>query len=189
MPSPTLTRRALIAGAGTTLASAAIAAPHVSAAHSDGACSLPFPDETDGLVGLPLAAVHVERAIQAMALVTIGRWQVTITSGDADQNWWFKRILADRKDPLLDVIQAYRDGLDDFNALSGASDEERDAYASISYAPPMAVLDGWEKPATTLKGAVEALRLAVDENADFASSDMVCSMLYAALAYFDPATA
>lgn len=34
MPSPTLTRRVLLAGAGTAIASAALAAPYVNAAHS-----------------------------------------------------------------------------------------------------------------------------------------------------------
>lgn len=41
MSLPTLTRRALLAGAGTVVASAALAAPYVSAAHSEEVCSLP----------------------------------------------------------------------------------------------------------------------------------------------------
>ncbi|HTN60233.1 MAG TPA: hypothetical protein VL147_01605 [Devosia sp.] len=45
----TLTRRALLAGAGTTIASAAIAVPYVNAAHADEVCGLPLdaasPDE------------------------------------------------------------------------------------------------------------------------------------------------
>ncbi|MHA6690563.1 hypothetical protein [Devosia sp. A449] len=41
MPSPTFTRRALIAGAGTAVASAAIAVPYVIAAHSAEVCGLP----------------------------------------------------------------------------------------------------------------------------------------------------
>lgn len=40
MPSPTLTRRALIAGGGTAVASAALAVPYASAAHSEEVCSL-----------------------------------------------------------------------------------------------------------------------------------------------------
>lgn len=44
MPSPTLTRRALIAGAGTAAASTALAIPYVNAAHSNEVCSLSVVD-------------------------------------------------------------------------------------------------------------------------------------------------
>lgn len=135
MPSPTLTRHALIAGAGTVIASAALAVPYLNAVRADEVCSL--------------------------------------------------RV----DDPLLDAIADYRRGLANFEALTGVSDQERDAFADISYAPPMAILDEWDRPAATLEGAIEALRMAVDENRDSKGSDMVTSMLYAALAYFDPATA
>ncbi|MET3925967.1 hypothetical protein [Devosia sp. 2618] len=40
MPSPTLTRRALIAGAGTAVVSAALAAPYVNAVRGDEVCSI-----------------------------------------------------------------------------------------------------------------------------------------------------
>jgi hypothetical protein len=49
----------------------------------------PALDAADGLSGLALAAVHIERAVEAMAPVTFGRWSVTIHSGDAEQNWSF----------------------------------------------------------------------------------------------------
>lgn len=84
MTLPTLTRRALIAGAGTAIASAAVALPYLNAVRAEDLCSVPV-DQTH--------------------------------------------------DPLLEAITAYRQGLADFEALRGVSDEERDAYATISYAP------------------------------------------------------
>ncbi|MBN9333275.1 hypothetical protein [Devosia sp.] len=140
MSSPSLTRRALIAGAGTVIASAAMAIPYVNAARASDMCSLPV------------------------------------------------KI---RHDPLAEAIANYRDGLASFEAYSrtDVTDEERDAFAEKSYQPPMGILDVWDRPATSHHGAVEALRLAAEENAQFGGSGMVGALLYAALAYFDPATA
>jgi len=133
-PPTTLTRRALIAGAGTAVASAALAVPYVNAAHSEPVCSLPLS-----------APVH---------------------------------------DPLLHAVRAYQSGLDDFNRATGLSDEERDEFAKVSYAPPMAVLTDWTEPARSMQGAVEALRLAAEENADF-GDELAGSMISAALAYLE----
>ncbi|HTM76767.1 MAG TPA: hypothetical protein VL133_03965, partial [Devosia sp.] len=46
MSSPALTRRALLAGAGTTFASAALAVPYVNAAHSEEVSATAFDPET-----------------------------------------------------------------------------------------------------------------------------------------------
>lgn len=46
MSSPTITRRALIAGAGTAIASAALAVPALNAVRADEVCSLPVAPET-----------------------------------------------------------------------------------------------------------------------------------------------
>lgn len=186
-PHP-LTRRALLAGAGTAVASAAIAVPHVSAAHADDSCELHL--DTDGLTGLPLAAVHIECAVQAMAPVTFGRWQVTITSGDANQPWCFKQINPDRRDPILDAIQAYEAGMDAYNTSGipdriGFTDEERDDIADATYRQPLEALDNWAAPAVTHQGAVAALRFACKEANDFAASDAMVALMHAALAYFE----
>jgi len=92
MHSSNITRRAAFIGAGASLA--AIAAAAVPAVGGDGGevCSFPVDAETDGLVGLPLAAVHIERAIAAMGDVTFGKWEVTIRSGEPNQNWGFHQI-------------------------------------------------------------------------------------------------
>jgi hypothetical protein len=75
-----INRRSLIAmGIG---AAGSVALPSIPAAAATDA-------ELEGLSGLTLAAVHIERAIAAMADVQMGRWSVRIVSGDADQNWAF----------------------------------------------------------------------------------------------------
>jgi hypothetical protein len=89
-------------------------------------------------------------------------------------------------DPLLDVINTYRKGLADFNAFAHLDDDEAtDAYAEVSYMPPMMRLMEWDEPARTKQGAIEALRFAVSETTMFEASPMVLPLLTAALAYFD----
>lgn len=84
---PGLSRRAMITGMGTALTTAALGAAVVPALAQEAAVVDP---ETDGLVGLPLAAVHIDRAVQAMAPV-MGRWSVKIYSGQPDQYWGFRQ--------------------------------------------------------------------------------------------------
>lgn len=92
MTSP-LTRRALIAGAGATISAAALTAAIVPAVTAEEVCDLTIDIETVGLSGLALAAVHIERAVAAMAQPGLaGRWQVTINSGDPDQYWGFQQV-------------------------------------------------------------------------------------------------
>ncbi len=140
MSSPTLTRRALIAGTGTALVSASLAIPFATASRA-------------ARLDAPTAA---------------------------------------SRDPLIDVIQAYRAGLADYEAFARTSvtDEERDAYAERSYQPPMAVLDEWESPAASMAGAVQSLRLAVDQYELGGGGDTITgNMLRAALGYFEQPTA
>jgi hypothetical protein len=140
MSSPTLTRRALVAGADTTLASASLAIPFATASRAEGLRALPTVD----------------------------------------------------RDPLIDAINAYRIGLADYEAFASTSvtDEERDAYAELSYQPPMAVLDEWKNPAASVEGAVQALSLAVDQYKLWGGGDTItANMLRAALGYFEQTTA
>ncbi|MGV8833276.1 MAG: hypothetical protein ACOH2N_14980 [Devosia sp.] len=118
MPSPTLTRRALIAGAGTAAASAALAVPYVNAARSAEVDTSPIDPETAGLTGLPLAAFHIERAVAAMAQPGLaGRWQVTIHSGDAEQYWGFRQADAADRAAFSDR-PAYAGYADDLSFVS-----------------------------------------------------------------------
>ena len=64
-------------------------------------------------------------------------------------------------DPLVDAIQAYRNGLVQFDAISvddlPLQDEE--AVAMATYGAPLDVLEAWDDPAPTREGAIEALKL------------------------------
>ena len=88
-------------------------------------------------------------------------------------------------DPLLDAIHAYRAGLADYNANAPDDNDLADAYVDLSYGPPLEVLDEWEEPATTRRGAIEALKLAIEENETFPLSSVGGPLLAAALAYFE----
>ena len=68
-------------------------------------------------------------------------------------------------DPLVDAVRAYRAGLADFNAKA-PGDDETDAYAEVSYGRPMKLLEEWEEPAKTHRGALEALRLIAEPDGD-----------------------
>ncbi|WP_156461280.1 hypothetical protein [Devosia sp. Root436] len=81
-----MSRRVALTGMGAALSSAALGAATVPALAAAPGADDP---ETIGLSGLALAAVHIERAVQAMAPVTFGRWSVKIHSGQPDQSWCF----------------------------------------------------------------------------------------------------
>ncbi|BAV45735.1 hypothetical protein MesoLj113a_41790 [Mesorhizobium sp. 113-1-2] len=87
-------------------------------------------------------------------------------------------------DPLLDAIGAYRASLADYNANAPEGDAA-DAYAEQTYGPPMTGIEEWEAPATTHRSALEALRLAVDENEGCATNPMVAPLLAAVVAYLE----
>jgi hypothetical protein len=144
--------------------------------------------ETDDLVGLPLAAIHIERAVQAMGDFHFGKWEVTIRSGEPEQVWSFRQLAA--HDPLfdaIDAIDAYRRGNEAFNGTPDCmTPEEEAAQIAATYGPPLEVLKAWDKPARTLAGAVAALRLAADENTAFLGSDIADVMVRVALDYLAP---
>lgn len=65
MTLPILTRRALLAGAGTSIASAVLAAPYVTAVRPDEICSRPIaPDALDDR--LKSAVGHVQHILKEM---------------------------------------------------------------------------------------------------------------------------
>ena len=88
-------------------------------------------------------------------------------------------------DPIVDAIQAYRDGLADFNANAPMDDHGANVYAEESYLRPMNNSAGWSQPAVTKRGAIEAIRLANAELQDFDAPATVVAMVWAALAYFE----
>lgn len=91
-------------------------------------------------------------------------------------------------DPLSAAIADYRRGEDAFSSIS--EDDwpalgGENAVVSQTYGPPMAVLEDWQKPATTRAAALEALRLAHSENSVHDSSAVSKAMVAAALAFFE----
>lgn len=74
MTSPTLSRRALIAGAGTTIASAALAVPYASAARSTEVCALPL----DPTARFDAAAAEFMAAAEALR-PGLADWTINVT--------------------------------------------------------------------------------------------------------------
>jgi hypothetical protein len=87
-------------------------------------------------------------------------------------------------DPVVAAISAYLVAMEDFRRNAPDDDAGADAYALATYRRPLKVLERWRRPAETRIGAVAALRLASDAEADGAY-ELVGPMLRAGLAYFD----
>jgi len=88
-------------------------------------------------------------------------------------------------DPLLKAVRDYESALADYNANSPSGNEKANAYADETYAPAMRILQNWSKPALSRAGALAALRVACKEAQDFQTTEMIPSMLDAALGYFE----
>lgn len=89
-----------------------------------------------------------------------------------------------QREPLTNLIEAYRDGIADFSTNAPEDAAAAAAYAETSYRLPRLALKAWKDPAQTLYGAVDALRMAneADQNDD---AEVVSVMLRAALGYFE----
>ena len=86
-------------------------------------------------------------------------------------------------DPLLDLIKAYRQGVMDFYAET--TDQEWEGLSDITYGPHLARIDQWEGPAVTREGAIEALRLSIDDVGGVADCDSAQRMVRAAIGYLE----
>ena len=89
-------------------------------------------------------------------------------------------------DPLCIAIKEFRDGLEDYNRNAPEDDVAANLYAAASYRPKRQVIERWANPAQTLRGAVDALRLA-DEASEDDDYAVVQPMIRAALAYLEAA--
>lgn len=89
-------------------------------------------------------------------------------------------------DPIAEAIAVFRAAMADFRANAPDDNAGADAYASRSYRAPLCILERWELPAVSRAGALDALRLAVDAEAD-GDYVLVGPMLRAGLAYFESA--
>lgn len=86
-------------------------------------------------------------------------------------------------DPILDLIQRYRASLETFNENATDDDAQWEALARTTYEPYYDRLRDDPPAIATEEGAVEALRLVLDECTYKDPFDM--SLITAALAYFD----
>jgi hypothetical protein len=86
---------------------------------------------------------------------------------------------------LLETIRAYQQGLDDFNKNSPRDQEGSEAYIDVSYGPPLALLDNWDKPAETREEAIEALRISLTDKNGVYGSDAADRMVEAAIGYLE----
>lgn len=86
-------------------------------------------------------------------------------------------------DPLLEAIDAYLAGLDDFNENAPEDHNEAQAYSEVSYGPPLNVLCRWSQPAWTRQGALKALQIAMDDERGVYGSDAAERMVKAAIGY------
>lgn len=88
-------------------------------------------------------------------------------------------VIFDAIDPVVEAVQAYRAGMDDYNANAPVEDELANAYAAQTYEPPMRVLMAWDQPATTKEGALAAIEMALEERAQQEESPVETAMLRA----------
>lgn len=90
-------------------------------------------------------------------------------------------------EPLLRMINAYRAALDEFNRTCPAesSNDVWLTYAETTWLPFFYELENWDMPATTMEGAVAALRCAFLEERDNGNSDITLPLMTAAMGYFD----
>lgn len=89
-------------------------------------------------------------------------------------------------DTLIDVIQAYRAGVKayaDHPEFSG-HDEENEV-AEATYGVHADKLDKWDAPATNREEAIEALRFALEDAAQWCGSVTTSTMIKAALGYLE----
>lgn len=90
------------------------------------------------------------------------------------------------RDPLLETIRAYRRAYEDFEHNHPREDDEAtDKYADETYGPHLARLQQWRGPATSMEGAIEALRISLDDEGGVKDSDASDCMTSAALAYLE----
>lgn len=106
----------------------------------------------------------------------------------AERNHKTGRVrIGGESDPLVAAIERYRAGCEAFNVLPdfGFNDEEEARAVHLTYGPPMEALKEWDEPAVSKRGAISALRLAVEENSVHCGSDISSAMVHAALLWLE----
>lgn len=109
-------------------------------------------------------------------------WFLTVN----ELGYWFSaRPAPEPHDPLVDAVEAYWESMELFDHHDLDDDDEINAYAAVTYEPPMRALHRWERPAISREGAIAALRFVVRESDNFWVSDGVGAMVKAALGYLE----
>lgn len=150
MPSPTLTRRALIAGAGTAAASAALAVPYVNAAYSEEVCCLPAENITDRLERL------TNELAEAMGEYLGGRFAAVVVPGPngGDVQFVRKDAFETNVDTIEAAIAAHQKAWLEFEASCAAADS-----LSPSYGGPDAEARNSDLDDTETKALADLMRL------------------------------
>lgn len=92
------------------------------------------------------------------------------------------------RDPLVDVIEQYRRGVDVYNAIPESDWPQHggeDAVTASTYGTALATLEGWSAPAITREGAIEAMRFAQAETDFIHCPPTVVAMIGAVLGYLE----
>ena len=140
---------------------------------------MPLLEAAIGFLQHAMASHHFlanENAIPASS-ATPGQVMQTVSAETA--------VTAIKSDSLANTIQAYRDGLAEYEALDTADDE--DELAMETYKVHSDALDEWHEPAQTLRGALEALKLISD--LDIFEDVMGEPLLKAAIGYLEGVSA
>jgi hypothetical protein len=89
-------------------------------------------------------------------------------------------------DTLIDVIQAYRAGVKAYaDHPEFSSHDEENEVAEATYGVHADKLDKWDAPATSREEAMEALRFALEDAAQWCGSVTTSTMIKAALGYLE----
>lgn len=89
-------------------------------------------------------------------------------------------------DTLIDVIQAYRAGMNAYaDHPEFSSHDEENEVAEATYGVHADKLDKWDAPATSREEAMEALRFALEDAAQWCGSVTTSTMIKAALGYLE----
>lgn len=89
-------------------------------------------------------------------------------------------------DTLIDVIQAYRTGVKAYaDHPEFSSRDEENEVAGATYGVHAARLDNWDAPAASREEAMEALRCALEDAAQWCGSVTTSAMIRAALGYLE----
>lgn len=91
-------------------------------------------------------------------------------------------------DPLLVAINEYRFGEDAYDELPAhLAEDEQEAEFNRLVGEPLGRLESWTSPASSLDGALAALRVAMAELAQNDDEPLAASMVRAATSYFEDA--